>query len=262
MSDEQVRLLAESGGTTALERELLQAGLDVGPPPSAKSEVWAALSARLPPPAPVGPEPATASATSTAGVWKIGLLGFATGALVAGALYLATPSGDPAPAADVARPTALTESETPAQAPAPELPEPRSAPANKPAPRKVAPAAPGLSTAPIAPTATEAAAAALPAQPHDLATSRQSQLREESRLLREARTALRSGSPARALSVLEESRAKHPQMVLGQEHEALSVEALVASGSRAAARARARAFIARFPTSPHVTKLRSIAEAP
>jgi hypothetical protein len=48
--------------------------------------------------------------------------------------------------------------------------------------------------------------------------------------------------------------------VLGQEREALTIQALALSGQRDAARTRARAFIAKFPTSPHAQILSRFAE--
>jgi hypothetical protein len=78
----------------------------------------------------------------------------------------------------------------------------------------------------------------------------------ESRRLLAARSLLRSGRASAALSALASIRADFPEGSLAQEREALTIEALLAFGDRAAARARAAAFLARYPESPHVDAVR------
>ncbi len=81
------------------------------------------------------------------------------------------------------------------------------------------------------------------------ATERETMLREESRLVGEARDALRRGDATGALAQLEQIQARFPGGVLGQEREALTIEALARSGRRAEASARATAFLQAYPTS-------------
>jgi hypothetical protein len=76
-------------------------------------------------------------------------------------------------------------------------------------------------------------------------------LREESSALTAARQALQAGAFSVALKALEETRERFPHGALGQEREALTVEALAKSGSRAAAERRARAFLRSYPKSPY-----------
>lgn len=85
---------------------------------------------------------------------------------------------------------------------------------------------------------------------------------DETRLLRDARGALRSGNASGALALLASSSQKYPKPVLGQEHEALTIQALHASGARAQAKTRAQSFVTRFPVSPLTAQLRTIAESP
>jgi hypothetical protein len=92
------------------------------------------------------------------------------------------------------------------------------------------------------------------------ANLRASQLREEASLVRQAREALRGGEASRALGLLDEAQRTIPGGALGQEREALAIEALARSGQRAAAAARAAEFLRRHPTSPHAAQMRSFAE--
>lgn len=72
----------------------------------------------------------------------------------------------------------------------------------------------------------------------------------EASLLRAARQALPT-SPARTLALAEEHLRRYPHGILDQEREALRIEALVALGRIDDAEARARAFAAAYPNSPH-----------
>jgi outer membrane protein assembly factor BamD (BamD/ComL family) len=94
----------------------------------------------------------------------------------------------------------------------------------------------------------------------DSAETRASQLRVESRALQAVRDALRRRDAAGALATLEATRARFPASVLGQEREALTIQALALGGQREAASARARAFVAQFPASPHAPALRRFIE--
>lgn len=100
----------------------------------------------------------------------------------------------------------------------------------------------GMAASPTEPTTEEA---------------RRSRLREESALLGEARGALRSGNALHALALLDAARTRFPDGVLGQEREALTIEALARSGQTAAASARARAFLVAYPSSAHAERIQT-----
>jgi hypothetical protein len=57
--------------------------------------------------------------------------------------------------------------------------------------------------------------------------------------------------PAAAMSILDEHAQRFPDGVLAQEREILRIDTELALGRRAAAVARAREFLLRFPGSPH-----------
>ena len=78
----------------------------------------------------------------------------------------------------------------------------------------------------------------------------------ESRRLVAARSLLRRGRPQAALEVLTSLAADFPSGALVQEREALTIEALLASGDRRSARRRALGFIARYPESPYAGDVR------
>lgn len=77
--------------------------------------------------------------------------------------------------------------------------------------------------------------------------------RFESQRVAEARGLLRAGRAEAALSVLNGLAKEVPSGVLVQEREALTVQALLASGARERARMLARDFLSRYPNSPHGT---------
>jgi hypothetical protein len=77
-------------------------------------------------------------------------------------------------------------------------------------------------------------------------------------LLLRARRALAAGDAARALAVLERHRRRWPAGELLQEREVLTIQALAAAGSRAEARQRADAFLARFPSSTLAVTVRQL----
>jgi len=79
---------------------------------------------------------------------------------------------------------------------------------------------------------------------------------DELGLIREAQA--HRGEPAQVLARLAEHRKFYPNGLLAQEREVLAVEALVQAGRRADAVTRARAFMAAFPSSVHLARLRSL----
>ena len=122
--------------------------------------------------------------------------------------------------------------------------------------------APALSSAPVA---TEAPRAPLRgnggAPPAEVTAEEPPQevygARWESAQVARARVQLRAGQPSQALQTLSEIQARVPGGVLGQEREALAIEALAASGQRSEASRRAAAFLDRFPNSPHASRIQT-----
>lgn len=75
-----------------------------------------------------------------------------------------------------------------------------------------------------------------------------------------ADTELRGGKPEAALAITHEHERRCPTGTLVQERERIAIEALVQLGRIDQARARARAFEERFPSSPHVGRIRQALE--
>ena len=80
-------------------------------------------------------------------------------------------------------------------------------------------------------------------------SSRTTQLAAERVLLDEARAALVQGDPGRALDRVEQHRRTFANPILGEERDAMEVEALVKVGRAAEARTKADAFRRRMPNS-------------
>jgi hypothetical protein len=89
-------------------------------------------------------------------------------------------------------------------------------------------------------------------------TRRLPALHEEIVLMDQARTALRSGAPSKALTILGRYQTQFPRGSFGQEVTVLRIEALAASGSRSSAVAEAKNFLATHPNSPHAERLRLV----
>jgi hypothetical protein len=100
---------------------------------------------------------------------------------------------------------------------------------------------------------TPVVASAQPSEPSDAS--------EESRMVAAARDALRGGNSAGALSLLSQAQQRFGAGVLGQEREALTIEALSKSGQRAAAQARGQAFLKNYANSPYSARIRGIVGA-
>ncbi len=286
MSDPK-RWLASGGNATQLERELLANEIDAAPAAKLEEAIWTRVLGALPP---VGGSPPDnggsggdwgsssggASAAGSAGVTGAGaggagVAGAGAGGVLVGAakasglgVTKAVVLGMFAGAVTVTGAAELGERvhlgaasvEVPAEAatePAFEPPRPRlrSAPttvADFPAepaaaPKRVAARGDGARLRPAA-TGSALARFELPGA-SDLA----SRTRAERLALEQARRAFRNGDPRAALAIVD--RAPEPASVLAQEREVLAIEALSAAGQSAQAKTRARAFLARFPGSPH-----------
>lgn len=83
-------------------------------------------------------------------------------------------------------------------------------------------------------------------------------IREEIRLLDEARSAVKSRSSARALRVLAKYEQRFPRGQFRQEMQVLRMEALAQSGETARASALAKKFLAEHPNSTHVERVEHV----
>jgi hypothetical protein len=81
-------------------------------------------------------------------------------------------------------------------------------------------------------------------------------------MLDEARGAIDSAEPARALALLEDYRSRFPHGAMGPEASILRIEALVNAGDRAAATRAADAFLRANPSSPYAPRIASLLAAP
>jgi hypothetical protein len=78
-------------------------------------------------------------------------------------------------------------------------------------------------------------------------------------LLKRAKADARS-APAHALALVAEHEQRFPSGVLVEEREVIAIEALLVSGQRNAAEARAARFFARFPNSAHARRVHALLE--
>jgi hypothetical protein len=242
-------------------RGLLLVGTNASPPKELGAEVWAGLSAKLPASGSTLGSPQGASGAGLQGAHVGGLLLKAAlavvtiGALVFGVRALLV--GDhrepvaPQPTLAEAPPAPQTS-----PAPAPVLDTPPDAPpaASSGLPTRAANAVHSGKTAALRTPVVVASAQPLePPEPSNAS--------EESRLVAAARDALRAGNSAGALSLLNQAQQRFGAGVLGQEREALTIEALSKSGQRAAAQARGQSFLKSYANSPYSARIRSIVGA-
>jgi TolA-binding protein len=97
--------------------------------------------------------------------------------------------------------------------------------------------------------------------PRTVAPVKTIDLREEIRLLDEARIALRSKDPGRALSTVNRYLAQFPRGSFRQEASVLRIEALAMNGNKTQAATEAKRFMTTHPSSPHVDKLQRITQS-
>ncbi|HWA74231.1 MAG TPA: hypothetical protein VG937_17930 [Polyangiaceae bacterium] len=212
-----------------------------------------------------------AKGAMTAAVLKALAVGFALGAATMGAATWLAPNESQ----HHASPAPVRATPKPAAAPDPAAPplqlEQRAEPtaANEARPRRAARSeadarseAEAKTTASIeperAPVDPSAARAAFPEPVQALAplaaptpASARDRARLESQRVAQARALLHSGDPRGALALLQSVASEFPSGVLVQEREALTIDALLASGDRENARRRASDFVQRYPDSPH-----------
>jgi hypothetical protein len=121
---------------------------------------------------------------------------------------------------------------------------------------------PAPSAAPVEPLPSPSAVGvARPTPSSASSSSRTAQLGAERMLLDEARGALVQGDPNRALGRIEQHRRTFASPILGEERDAMEVEALMKAGRTAEARAKADAFGRRTPNSLFLPAVESAIES-
>lgn len=271
----------DDAGAGGAERDLLRAGLSMEPPPGAEGAVWAALLGKLPPPGapPAGDGGASAakaagtaksaaaakgaavakgaSAAAAGGIVKSALIGAGSAVALIATYSVVTPS-TPDPAPPVAASVAPIQ-ETPRSVPSSTLPLPAASATATTSASAATSAAPAPKVAadprPVASGAASAASATA-----DPEVSRETLLREESRMVGEARDALRRGDAAGALVMLDKIVSRFPGGMLVQEREALAIEALARSGRCDEAKQRAYVFVDRWPASPFTARVQAFTQ--
>lgn len=233
---------------TPLEKMLLDASRAEQPSEDHKARLRAALGIGVPlsgplaaPSPPHTVPPAAPVSTAAKSAW-LGKVAFGVAALaLAGALLFTRGGSVPSPAA-------------PVKAPVAEMPKPLAAPAT--AVVATAPAAAEPVVSPLPPV--EAAPQLHPARTD--ASSATGDLSEQIRLIEAARAGVASHDAKTALGALDSYAQKFPRGSFGQEATVLRIRALDQAGDSARATSLAKSFIARFPNSPHVARLKPIAE--
>lgn len=233
---------------TPLEKLLLDASRAEQPSHEHKAKLRAALGLGLPlsgplaapPPAPAPlpvapPAPAPAPAAGKLLGAKVAA-GVAAVAVVAALIWSQSTSQSASPVGV-----------TPAQVVTPPTTTPVVTPSEELAVSPLPPVEAAAEAAPRPRAATPAAAAS-------------ADLSEQIRLIEAARTGVAGRDSKAALAALDSYSAKFPRGAFGQEAMVLRIRAVDQSGDSARATALAKAFVARFPQSPHVARLKPIAE--
>jgi hypothetical protein len=220
------------------ERLLLDsARTDVGPSASATSAAWgrfsaAAAGAALISGSAVGLAEATRTLRLATLKWfALGAIG--GGVLTAGWFATRTPA-----------PLIVTLRKVASAAPSEQAVAPSAEPPSAPPPRAASTsAASRRSPIPARAVRPEPAASTLAA---------------EIAALDDARSALASGAPHRALALIAAYRRDFPSGQLAREADALAIDALQAEGNHAEAVSRAADFTSRYPDDPHAARLRAL----
>ena len=234
---EPTRLIDEPGNDE-LESSLLRLARSEGPSPEGRRRILAGIAAA----GATGVASQTAEAAGKAtskGVTAVkwGLLGVAALAVPA-ALLLGEQNPHPS---KLAPPSAL-------QAPATEV---------------KAPVTPAQVEGPAPVSLDDLPALPAPAQPGGAASGAKTQgsLAEEVAQLQKAKLALTGGNAGQALAELNTYAQRFPRPRLGAEATVVRIEALLASGDTTRAKALAESFLAKNPSSPYATRLRSLTGA-
>lgn len=292
MSD-PIRLLDLDGDPTGAS--LLRAGLDDGPPPGAKDEVYRSIQTALGA-AVIGAAAVTATHASAAtttstpaaagtavkmtaakavavklGIAKtLGIVGLCSVAVVGAGFGVRALVRAPAPVAAVDAPRVVAPSDEPAVVTPREVVEPERTTEDVAPPVSSStrpsvdidsladePAAPSKPSTSVLPVATTATAPSASAVVA-LAPPKPAIASEPSGVV-EVRSKLRSGDAAGALALLAAMQEQFGAGKMSEDRAVLTIEALAASGNTAAARANADAFLKARPTSPYASRVRTYA---
>lgn len=214
-------------------------GLGIGPPLSLPPPPLASTAAPAVASAPLASSPLAAPVVVLAKSNRAAKLALGMGALaVAGALWFTR--GSERTSVAPARPAVASK---PVGVPAPVI----ATPAVETQPG-LSPLPPLAQAAPARPTRSESSANVV------------EDLSEQIRLIEAARAGVASRDVKAALLALNSYSSKFPRGSFGQEATVLRIRALDQSGDSARAAAMAKSFVARFPNSPHVARLKPIAE--
>ena len=235
---------------TPLEKLLLDASRTEQPSDDHKARMRALLGIGLPLSGPlVAPPPAAhaqvaaATAPTAAGLGKSATLAkTALGLGVAALLgaFVLTRSHDATPPVVTVKPASA-----PVVVAAPALTSPQEA-------------APAVS--PLPPVEAPAAVTPAPRVRSYASANANADLGEQIRLIEAARAGVAAHDAKAATAALDTYAAKFPRGSFGQEAMVLRIRAIDQSGDSARATALAKSFVARFPASPHVARLKPIAE--
>ena len=114
---------------------------------------------------------------------------------------------------------------------------------------------------PLPPVEEPAAVAPTPhAARTDASAVANADLGEQIRLIEAARAGVAAHDAKTATAALNTYAAKFPRGSFGQEAMVLRIRAIDQAGDSARATALAKSFVTRFPNSPHVARLKPIAE--
>jgi len=243
------RLLDPEGDGTAEERGLVEAARGQGVPAAVKAAIWTTVAAQ-----------AAGVATSAAAATGSAAKGGALAALWSwkGIAVLAVVGAGAATSAKLLRPSSAPSVEVvPVAAPVAAPP----VPGENAQPTALAPPSPAAVAEPAPPAPARPREPSRPARPSSItleapAPLPASRLAEEAQSLVEARRLLRAGATAAALSSLAAANREFAGGRLGQEREALFIEALAQDGQTDLARQRAAVFLRSYPGSPHAADVK------
>jgi hypothetical protein len=229
-----------------MEKLLLDASRAEQPSDEHKQRMMAMLGIGVPLSGPLAAPPPAVPGQAAAGLGKSAMLGkVALGVGVVallGAVMLTQKH-------DAVQPPAATVK--PAVAVQVALPPTPAAPA--------AEATPAVSPLPPVEETPAAVAPAARARP-DASAAADADLGEQIRLIEAARAGVASHNAKAATAALDAYAAKFPRGSFGQEAMVLRIRAIDQAGDSARATVLAKSFVARFPNSPHVARLKPIAE--
>ena len=261
-------------GTSAFERTLLRSWEAEQPSPKAREKAMALMAGaaaigvatKVGVAAAVAPKGAVALGWA-AGKWILLATLVAGSATAVGVGLVSSPEAPPSPStasplaslpakADARRPAAMSSTSASSPAASTVGPPPAAVPSASSSEKPHSSAK--ASTSQAAPSAS-AAPAASPAGRRE-----EGNLMMEVTLIDGAHRALSAGNTTETLRLLDQHDCEFPHAMLGEEALALRIQALLQQGNRAAATALATRFVAAYPSSPLVARIRALlgADAP